>query len=183
MNLLISSTFLLYLSSISLLISSIFLLYLSSISLSELFIPCLRDSIAFIMTVFHFFRNRVFKSFCRNIAGIWCFHVVFQIVGGILALAPAHLFLQMLSNGSSLRWVFFYWISVPCYPGITLPAVLACCRQAIRTKGLPSLCTHHLSRPAVPTPAEMEEFKPRKKEGGGDGFQAESWDGVAGERG
>ncbi|KAK7835326.1 hypothetical protein U0070_017862 [Myodes glareolus] len=86
------------------------------------------------------------------------------IVEGILALAPAHLFLQMLSNGSSLRWVFFYWISAPCYPGITLPAALACCRQAIRTKGLPSHCTHRLSRPAVPTPAEMEEFKPRKRE-------------------
>ena len=71
-------------------------------------------------------------------------------------MAPAHLFLQMLSNGSSLRWVFFYWISVPCYPGITLPAVLACCRQAIRTKGLPSLCTQHLSRPAVPTASRRE---------------------------
>ncbi|KAK7829273.1 hypothetical protein U0070_012744 [Myodes glareolus] len=30
-----------------------------------------------------------------------------KIVGGILVLAPAHLFLQMLSNGSSLRWVFY----------------------------------------------------------------------------
>ena len=36
--------------------------------------------------------------------------------------------------------------------------------------------------PVVPTPAEMEEFKPRKRERGGYGFQAESWDGVAAER-
>ena len=27
--------------------------------------------------------------------GFLCYHVAFQIVGGILALAPAHLFLQM----------------------------------------------------------------------------------------
>ena len=31
-------------------------------------------------------------------------------------------------------------------------------------------------------PAEMEEFKPQKRERGGEGFQAESCDGVAGER-
>ena len=33
-------------------------------------------------------------------SGFWCYHVVFQIVGGILALAPAHLFLHMLLGES-----------------------------------------------------------------------------------
>ena len=73
-------------------------------------------------------------------------------------------------------------IRAPRWSEVPLPAVLACCRPAIGTKGLQSLCTHRLTWPAVPTPAEMEEFKPRKKERGGYGFQAESWDGVAGER-
>ena len=58
---------------------------------------------------------------------------------------------------------------------------LSCCRPAIRTKGLPPLCSHHLPRPAVPAQAEMEEFKPRRWERGGEGFEAKSWDGVAGE--
>ena len=120
-------------------------------------------------TVFQFFRNRVFNSFCRKIAGIWHFHVVFQIIGGILALAPAHLFLQMLSNGSSLRWVFCYWINAPCYPGITLPAALGCCRQAIRTKGFPSLCTHRLYVPRCPPRLRWRNLSPEKRRGEGMG--------------
>ena len=52
-------------------------------------------------TFFHFIWVREFKSFCCRVVGIWCFHVVFQIVGGGLALASAHLFDQMLSIGTS----------------------------------------------------------------------------------
>ena len=62
-------------------------------------------------------------------------------------MAPAHLFLQMLSNGSSLRWVFCYRISAPCWPEISLPAVLPCCRQAIKTKELPPARLHSPPHP------------------------------------
>ena len=63
-----------------------------------------------------------------------------------------------------------------------LPACgLSLLQAGYPNKGTP-VSLHSPPRAAVPTPAEMEEFKPRKKERGGYGFQAESWDGVAGER-
>ena len=77
-----------------------YLLIVFSVSLKQFFTSCLRCSIIFRMLhlksiFFYFFWNRVFKSSWCVISGIWCCHVAFQVVGGILALTPAHLSLQI----------------------------------------------------------------------------------------
>ena len=64
-----------------------------------------------------------------------------------------------------------------------LPACgLSLLQAGYQNKGTPIPLHSPPDPAAVPTPAEMEEFKPRKRERGGEGFEAESWDGVAGER-
>ena len=59
--------------------------------------------VPFKVDFFYFFWRRVFKSTCCMIPGIWCCNVAFQIVGGILALVPAQLLLQMQPK-ESLHW-------------------------------------------------------------------------------
>ena len=59
--------------------------------------------VPFKVDFFYFFWRMVFKSSCWMITGIWCCHVAFQIIGGILALVPAQLLLQM-QPGESLHW-------------------------------------------------------------------------------
>ena len=129
-------------------------------------------------------------SSCCEVAGFWWFHVVFQIVGWILALAPAHLFLWMLPYGSSFTGsgLLAYCCTFPVMalpsdgcPGapvmsLLVPrsdlcagwvahkqsAYLACCRQAIETKELPPLgCPWDLA------PAPRRGKGGRKGEGSG----------------
>ena len=52
--------------------------------------------VTFKIVFFCFFWVKMIKSFCCMTTGFWCYHAAFQVIGWILALAPTHLFHQLM---------------------------------------------------------------------------------------